>query len=242
MGCTQERSGQDKEMIFKGAYSQGGAEAWSDFLRCWDGELARIKSRKYERPFFRLSRGGSFADGFSELESRYGELPPSYKDFLAASGGLSISDSLGAYLKFSQDVVRFKDAKIEGADRILSPGIGADDELYFVYSPEQDSVQFRSSYFNEALLISNVASHGFVLINQSVVFSNGETEIIYYGWGYPGAIRFKSFAEFMVYLYFETTRDYLHTTEFYEIAIAGSCAEKIYKAGQEVRLIKPIIK
>ena len=71
-------------------------------------------------------------------------------------------------------------------------------EEYFVYDIEQDCVNIRCEYLENALEISSESGDGDIfLLIPDVVFENGEWEAWHMGSKLPGANRYRSFYELM---------------------------------------------
>ena len=72
------------------------------------------------------------------------------------------------------------------------------DDLYFVYTQEQDCINLRTEYLQNALEISSDSRDGdiFLLIPE-VIFDDGEWEAWHFGSKLPGATRYRSFYELM---------------------------------------------
>jgi hypothetical protein len=127
-------------------------------------------------------------------------LPPSYRAFLKTSNGwrfpsISIFDLLpaGKLAWFRQKNQDWIDAYV-GPSADLPP---ISDKEYFVYGAKQDCVKFRTAYLQTALQISAESDGAVVLLNPKVVTSDGEWETWFFANWLPGAVRYRSFAEWL---------------------------------------------
>jgi hypothetical protein len=69
------------------------------------------------------------------------------------------------------------------------------DADYFVYGDEQDAGSIRPEYVDGALQIGDSDDNGIYLLNPKIVAPDGEWEAWHLAPFYPGASRFRSFAE-----------------------------------------------
>ena len=69
-----------------------------------------------------------------------------------------------------------------------------------VYGDDQDCVNFRSAYLAGCLQISNDSEGGVFLLNPSVKTNDGEWEAWHFANYKPGADRYHSFKELIIYL------------------------------------------
>jgi hypothetical protein len=73
------------------------------------------------------------------------------------------------------------------------------DEEYYDYSNNQDSCKIREKYLKTALQISDSLEGDVLLLNPKVKFGK-EWEAWWFSNAMPGAMRFKSFKELLIYL------------------------------------------
>jgi hypothetical protein len=180
---------------------------WKTFLADYNSELLSYEQivealpRKIVKAG-QLGYNGASEDEVLKTEKRLAtRLPPSYRAFLKASNGwrfpsISIFDLLPAgkvawFRKRNQDWI---DAYV-GPSAELPP---ISDKEYFVYGAKQDCVKFRTEYLQTALQISAEADGAVVLLNPRVVTSEGEWETWFFANWLPGAVRYRSFAEWLV--------------------------------------------
>ncbi|HLP13542.1 MAG TPA: SMI1/KNR4 family protein [Flavobacteriales bacterium] len=126
-------------------------------------------------------------------------LPESYKKFLKISNGFrQISPFSGNlqpvssinWLKFvSADFVQMHDE---------SEDINVPDDKYFDYSENQRTEFYRAKYLKESIAISEWVDGSIILLNPMVQYGDECEAWIYANW-YPGARRFRSFADLMMY-------------------------------------------
>jgi hypothetical protein len=148
-----------------------------------------------------LGAPGLDEKALAALEKRLGtSLPKSYRDFLAASDGWRITGALGLRLWPAAKVGWLRDT---GRPWITSWGASnaegpVSDEDYFVYGDEQDAGAIRHEYVDTALQIGDSDDNGIYLLNPKIVGPDGEWEAWHLAPFYPGAARFRSFAEMIL--------------------------------------------
>ncbi|HUR44341.1 MAG TPA: SMI1/KNR4 family protein [Candidatus Saccharimonadales bacterium] len=134
-------------------------------------------------------------------ERRLGiRLPPSYREFLKASNGwrypsISISD-----LRPLNKLSLFPEQNQEWIDAFVRPSADLpriSDEDYFVYGKKQECVKFRPEYLQTAWQVSEVDDSAVVLLNPQVVTPEGEWETWLFANWLPGAVRYRSFGEWL---------------------------------------------
>jgi hypothetical protein len=127
-------------------------------------------------------------------------LPPSYRAFLRISNGwrfpsISILDLLPV-----SEVAWFREQNQDWIDAYVGPSEelpAISDEDYFVYGSAQDCVKFRTEYLQTALQISEASDGAVVLLNSKIITPEGEWETWFFANWLPGAVRFRSFAEWL---------------------------------------------
>ena len=128
-------------------------------------------------------------------------LPPSYRAFLYASNGwrfpsVSIFDLLPV-----AGIAWFAERNQDWVDAYVGPSAGTppiSDEEYFVYGEKHDSCKFRTEYLSTALQVSEAGDSAVLLLNPKIVTPDGEWETWFFANWLPGAVRYRSFAEWLV--------------------------------------------
>jgi hypothetical protein len=182
------------------------ATKWKTFLTEYNRELLSYEEVVEALPRELIKAGWLGYPSASEAvvaatEKRLAtHLPSSYRAFLKVSNGwkfpsVSIFDLLSAekvtwFCEQNQDWI---DAYVESSSEM--PPIS--DKEYFVYGNKQDCVKFRTEYLQTALQISGVGDSSVLLLNPKVVTSEGEWETWFFANWLPGAVRYRSFAEWM---------------------------------------------
>lgn len=135
-------------------------------------------------------------------EQRLGSrLPPSYRSFLECTNGLRqpkpFLPSRGGDFWPVQDLDWFRTRNGEWIDAYTEAPYEVPDSLYFVYGAQQDCVQFRAEYLRDCLEISHDGDSAVCLLNPRIIGTDGEWEAWFFANWYPGAARYRSFAELM---------------------------------------------
>ncbi|GAA4054797.1 hypothetical protein GCM10022248_22720 [Nonomuraea soli] len=131
-------------------------------------------------------------------EERLGQrLPPSYREFLAVANGwkgISLFPLLHlCQLGWTRDVdPELCESWAPGGPRPTVP-----DAQYFVYGPEQDCIHTRDEYIPDTLRIGRYVEGQTLMLNPHVVTPDGEWEAWDFSIDHPGAVRYRSFWEFM---------------------------------------------
>jgi hypothetical protein len=140
------------------------------------------------------------SEEISKVEQHYGVvLPPSYKEFLKHSNGWRASANTFVSIN---DVAWFRDKYPEDArEWSVDPPGGISDEKYFVYGKGQESAYMRGEYVPKCLVVSEPFEemNDHCLLNPAIAFSDGEWEAWYLAPWLPGAKRFRSFKDLMVW-------------------------------------------
>ena len=147
-----------------------------------------------------LGYPGASEKEITQAESRLGvKLPPSYRQFLCVSNGWFNSDWTDLELYGTEQIEWFKLTNpdwIWPVNTEVRPSIS--DEEYFVYGEEQDCVNLRCEYLENALEISSDSGDGDIfLLIPDVILENEEWEAWHLGSKLPGAYRYRSFYELM---------------------------------------------
>ncbi|MFG2822612.1 SMI1/KNR4 family protein [Kitasatospora sp. NPDC048365] len=180
---------------------------WPDLLRQWSTLWLAPDAHEAEPRFPAAAHasgwlgtaGASEAD-IAAAERRLGvRLPPSYRQFLAASDGWSHVDDTEGPLLTAGRIGWLRDLEPDlveiwsrGDDRSTVP-----DEEYFRYGEDQDCVLVRCEHFSTALLISDWGDSSLLMLNPAVVNGDGEWEAWSYASWYPGVYRYPGFWELM---------------------------------------------
>ncbi|MFM7887974.1 MAG: SMI1/KNR4 family protein [Pseudanabaena sp.] len=153
-----------------------------------------------------LGYAGASDAQIQELEDKLGVcLPPSYKGFLKVTDGWRECDWSEMRL-LGTDEIDWLRNKYPGHIEAFEPKSrerpSVTDKEYFVYGDEQDSVLFRVEYLFNALSISSECWEGDILVLiPDVKTDDGEWEAWWVGYKLPGAMRFRSFREMMLYIF-----------------------------------------
>ncbi|WP_375471581.1 SMI1/KNR4 family protein [uncultured Nostoc sp.] len=136
-------------------------------------------------------------------ETRLGiKFPPSYREFLKVSNGWRNADWTEMKLWSTDELEWFATRNqdwIDGwAPTYTEKRPTVPDDSYFVYGGEQDCINLRTEYLQNALEISSESSDGDIfLLIPDVVFDDEELEAWHFGSKLPGACRYSSFYELM---------------------------------------------
>lgn len=153
-----------------------------------------------------VGREGASERNVAEAERRLGAtLPKSYREFLLASNGWGVLSHAIWRLWSTTELDWFKARNQQWIDiwtkprRDGRPHPVVPDVDYFVYGPAQQSYNIREHYLPSMLEISDTGDAAILLLNPEVVFDDGEWEAWYFATWFPGAVRFRSFADLMRY-------------------------------------------
>src|SRR5262245_35199762 len=135
-------------------------------------------------------------------EERLGKsLPPSYRNFLKCTNGLLQPSGAGAARGGDfwpvEKIEWFRVRNAEWIEAYAGSSEEISDDLYFRYGEEQDTIHFRIEYLRAALELSGNGDSSVYLLNPLVVGDDGEWEAWHFANWYPGAVRYRSFAEMM---------------------------------------------
>jgi hypothetical protein len=142
-----------------------------------------------------------------QLEQRLGKrLPPSYRSFLATSNGFGPISSFIYNLSTTAEVdwLRVKEQKLvemwdgETPEDAISQELLIElaDERYLLYDDSQIEGLLRAGHMRQCLMISDWGDAGFLALNPAIQHE-GEWEAWHFANWYPGAVRYRSFAELM---------------------------------------------
>ena len=188
------------------------ASEWKKFLAKWTAEIAARPSKttadmRALDPRFGFGFPGASEAEIAAAEERLGaRLPPSYREFLAATNGLrqpyDYVVALGGDFWGTDRIEWFRVRNGDWVDAyagetVLSGYPSVSDRDYFVYGPGQDSALFRPEYLRAALEISDVGDSAICLLNPEIRTADGEWEAWFFANWLPGAARYRSFRELM---------------------------------------------
>jgi hypothetical protein len=129
------------------------------------------------------------------------KLPPSYRTFLSASNGLKQASRAVSVLKPVEKLKWFGREHRDWVQAYVSPMQGMElplpaEQDYFNYAGE-DRGSFDTKHLAQTLCISEVGDSAVLLLNPMVVWPDGEWEVWFFANWIPGAMRYRSFAEWM---------------------------------------------
>jgi hypothetical protein len=129
------------------------------------------------------------------------KFPPSYRAFLVASNGLKNASRAVPVLKPVDKLKWFKREHKDWVEAYTAPMQGMDlplpaEQDYFNYSSD-DRGSFDASHLAHTLSISEIGDDAVLLLNPMVIWPDGEWEAWFFANWVPGAVRYRSFAEWM---------------------------------------------
>ncbi|MDB6053217.1 MAG: hypothetical protein JWN25_740 [Verrucomicrobiales bacterium] len=184
-----------------------GEVDWNIFLKDYNRELLRYEQvRETASPEVLneawLGFPGASEQEIIQLESRIGmRLPPSYCSFLRVSNGWRFPSVFISEVIRSTKVTWFKEHYQDWIDAYVVPAAELprlSDKEYLVYGIRQGTIYFRPEYLQTALQISEPGDSGIVLLNPKITTKEGEWETWFFANWLPGAIRYRSFAEWLI--------------------------------------------
>ena len=137
-------------------------------------------------------------------EERLGvTFPPSYRSFLSISNGWWPFSTFIERLVTVQEVEQLQTVDPEKLSSLLKAYGGEDtvsDADYLNYETPRNVEMMRMRYYADSLLVGNGwgVEDDMVLLNPSIVFPNGEWEVIFFANWIPGNQRYRSFLDFVV--------------------------------------------
>ena len=168
-----------------------------------DGTIIQPKLTLELRESGWLGYPGATEEQIINAETRLAtKLPPSYREFLKISNGWRTADWSELKLWSAEEVdwfaTRNQDWSDGWAPTYTDERPTVPDHLYFVYGEEQDCVNLRTEYLQNALEISSDSGDcDIFLLIPDVIFNDGEWEAWHFGSKLPGASRYRSFHELM---------------------------------------------
>ncbi|WP_414548051.1 SMI1/KNR4 family protein [Anabaena sp. CCY 0017] len=173
-----------------------------DIKECRDDITREPKLTPELRKSGWLGYPGATEQQIISAESRLGiKLPPSYREFLKISNGWRNSDWTEMKLWSTDELEQFSTRNQDWIDAWVPytderPTVP--DHVYFAYGEEQDCINLRREYLQNALEISSDSDDGdILLLIPDVVFDDEELEAWHFGDKLPGANRYPSFYELM---------------------------------------------
>jgi hypothetical protein len=123
------------------------------------------------------------------------KLPPSYKEFLLTTNGFKQISLFSGDL-YPVELIDWTKKKDPDFLEIFNEhdDITICEEDYFIYGDDQRSENFKVSFLNETLQISEWVDGSVILLNPMVKFGEEWEAWIYANW-FPGARRYQSFSE-----------------------------------------------
>jgi hypothetical protein len=165
---------------------------WNEFLKTF---AAAIGSERPGSP-------ASSEERLSAVEEKLKiKLPPSYRTFLLATNGWSKASREVPVLRSVENIRWFKKEHRDWVQAYVDPmqGMGVllpAEQDYFNYGSE-NSGDFDPKHLAQALCISEIGDDAVLLLNPMVIWPDGEWETWLFANWIPGAIRFRSFADWM---------------------------------------------
>jgi hypothetical protein len=180
--------------------------SWKSFLTEYNRELMsyeevveRLPSELIKADW--LGYAGATESEIAAAEKRLATgLPPSYRAFLKVSNGWRFPSASIFDLRPLAMLTWFREQNQDWIDAYADPSAELppiSDEEYLVYGEKQDCVNFRPEYMQTALQISEIGDSAVVLLNPKVVTADGEWETWLFANWLPGAIRYRSFGEWL---------------------------------------------
>jgi hypothetical protein len=212
----------------------GSPQAYREFFSCWqserDAHLVAIRRAIPVRPP-------------QVIDATAFDLPQSYRDFLIG-GGLNFVRFLeipyeGNVSGFSTTFVPLLKVRPFSANSPRDLKIWTNtpmelsDDGYYRYDRSQNMGGFRSRQLADMLVVGTEGNGGFHLLNPAEKSQDGEWETLLLHPKIPGAIRFKSFAHFVVQLYLEDRVEFTKSSGdegylyFFSGDLSRTCARHI---------------
>jgi hypothetical protein len=147
-----------------------------------------------------LGKSGATEAELAQLEERLQQkLPPSYRSFLAASNGFEPINYFiyDLYSTSEVDWLVIKDpfiVELWEENAMPADDLELADERYLRYDGSQMEGILRPGHMRQCLMISDWGDAGFLALNPAVQ-QEGEWEAWHFANWYPGAVRYRSFAE-----------------------------------------------
>jgi len=165
-------------------------------------------------------------------------LPASYRSFLRVSNGLNGASRAVPVLRPVEALRWFGKEHRQWAGAYKShPRVESFDKDYFNYQTV-DVVDFEPDHLKNGLCISEVGDEAVVLLNPMVIWPDGEWEAWLFANWLPGAMRFRSFAEWARFAQAE------FLAERFEHRSTGNELPTVYRdpPSKPIRRIRPVPK
>jgi cell wall assembly regulator SMI1 len=185
---------------------------WLPFLRQWNEAILDDLDVREELSKDMVDRGwigrpGATTEQIQAAEHRLGTmLPGSYTSFLKTSNGWPTLPPFIETMWSTDEIAWFRARHQDWIDVFGLEFDPITDSAYFVYGKDQSSVSLRREYLPSCLEISERYDGAIMLLNPLIVDDRGEWEAWLFANWYPGAARFRSFAEMMEH-YWEVYRE-----------------------------------
>jgi hypothetical protein len=179
---------------------------WRSFLRNFSKALLADEDIRSKAPPEVVESCWLGFEAASELDIQQAEarlgvrLPPSYRSFLRVSNGWRHVSHFIDRLLPTFEIRWFSENNQDWIDAYVGPSRGLpylSDEEYLVYGDGQDPCKFRVEYLQTTLEISGVGDSAVYLLNPHTITPDGEWEAWSFANWYPGAYRFRSFADLL---------------------------------------------
>jgi len=173
-------------------------EEWSEFLKQF-ATAAQVKTWP--------GSPGTSKEKLIATEARLKvTLPPSYRAFLTATNGwaLALPPTLPG-LRAVEGIKWFRKEHKDWVDayQMSNEPLAIMERDYFNYA--EPCAEFDAKHLGQALCITDIGDDAVVLLNPMVVWPDGEWEAWFFANWVPGAIRYRSFADWMRHEFSELT-------------------------------------
>jgi hypothetical protein len=145
---------------------------------------------------------GATEEQLSAMEKRLKvKLPPSYRAFLSSSNGWREVSHEIPLLRPVENIRWFRKEHPDWVEAYVTPMQGIEprpisEQDYFNYA-NADCVNFDVRHLAQTLCVSELSDAAVLLLNPMVVWPDGEWETWFFANWLPGAIRYRSFADWM---------------------------------------------
>jgi hypothetical protein len=175
------------------------------------------------------------------------KLPPSYRAFLSASNGWRHASQTSPIMRAVEDIRWFRKEHRDWfeAYQMSAEPLSIIEQDYFNYA-QPDSASFEIKHLAQTLCISEVGDDAVLLLNPMVVWPDGEWEAWFFANWLPGAIRYRSFADWMRQeLYQLLNQPFEHTTNLGELPTvyldAPTKADRRIRPREEVLVLENVL-
>lgn len=175
------------------------------------------------------------------------KLPPSYRAFLSASNGWRHASQTSPVLRAVEDIRWFRKEHRDWfeAYQMSAEPLCVIEQDYFNYA-QPDSASFEIKHLAQTLCISEVGDDAVLLLNPMVVWPDGEWEAWFFANWLPGAIRYRSFADWMCQeLHQLLNQPFEHTANLGELPTvyldAPTKADRRIRPREEVLVLETVL-